>query len=59
MALMLIPPANVSTNLFEFLVASHRLGRLGFYGRDHWLRVLQNGRLPAAETGANLQAVEH
>jgi uncharacterized protein len=55
---MFIPSANVSTELFEFLVTSHRLGHRGFHGKDHWLRVLLNGRLLAAETGANLRVVE-
>lgn len=52
------PSWAVSSDLFEFLVASHRLGHHGFHGRDHWLRVLQNGRLLAAKTGANLRVVE-
>lgn len=53
-----IPSEAVSSDLFDFLVANHRLGHRGFHGRDHWLRVLQNGRLLAAETGANLCVVE-
>jgi uncharacterized protein len=53
-----IPSEAVSSDLFEFLVMNHRLGHRGFHGRDHWLRVLQNGRLLAAETGANLRVVE-
>jgi uncharacterized protein len=53
-----IPSEAVSLNLFEFLVTSHRQGHRSFHDRDHWLRVLQNGRLLAAETGANLQVVE-
>ena len=43
---------------FEHLVNTHSLGHDGFHGRDHWLRVLQNGREIAAETGANLRVVE-
>jgi uncharacterized protein len=53
-----IPSAAVSTEFFEFLVTSHRRGHRGFHGRDHWLRVLLNGRLLAIETGANLRVVE-
>lgn len=53
-----IPSEAVSLGLFEFLVASHQLGHRGFHGRDHWLRVLQNGRLLTPETGANLRVVE-
>ena len=52
------PSWAVSSDFFEFLVASHRLGHSGFHGREHWLRVLQNGRLLAPETGANLRVVE-
>jgi uncharacterized protein len=55
---MFIPSATVSTEFFEFLVPRHRLGHRGFHGEDHWLRVLLNGRLLAAETGANLRVVE-
>lgn len=55
---MFIPSAAVSAEFFEFLVTSHRLGHRGFHGKDHWLRVLLNGRLLAAETGANLRVVE-
>jgi uncharacterized protein len=53
-----IPSATVPTKLFEFLVAGHALGDRGFHGKDHWLRVLLNGRRLAAETGANLHVVE-
>lgn len=53
-----IPSAAVSAEFFEFLVASHALGHGGFHGREHWLRVLQNGRLLATETGANVRVVE-
>lgn len=53
-----IPSSAVSTELFEFLVTGHQLGHHGFHGRDHWLRVLLNGRMLAAETGANLRVVE-
>jgi uncharacterized protein len=58
MAPMFTPSVAVSTELFEFLVTSHRLGHRGFHGRDHWQRVLLNGRLLAAEIGANLRVVE-
>ncbi len=53
-----IPSATVSAEFFGHLVTSHALGHHGFHGRDHWLRVLLNGRLLAAETGANLLVVE-
>jgi uncharacterized protein len=48
----------VTQAFFEHLVNTHSLGHDGFHGRDHWLRVLQNGREIAAETGANLRVVE-
>lgn len=50
--------ATVTREFFEHLVASHLLGHDGFHGRDHWLRVLQNAREIAAETGANLRVLE-
>lgn len=53
-----IPSTTVSAEFFEPLVASHALGHHGFHGRDHWLRVVLNGRLLAAGTGANLRVVE-
>lgn len=37
---------------------THSLGHDGFHGKDHWLRVLRNGRELAAQTGANLRVVE-
>lgn len=52
------PSANVSVELYEFLVTSFRIGHRGIYGKDQWLRVLLNERLLAAETGANLKVVE-
>jgi uncharacterized protein len=55
---MFIPSAAVSAEFFEFRVTSHRLGHRGFHGKDHWQRVLLNGRLLTAETGANLRVVE-
>jgi uncharacterized protein len=58
MATMFTPSDAVSTELFDFLFTSHRLGHSGFHGMDHWLRVLLNGRLLASETGANLRVVE-
>ena len=48
----------VSREFFDHLVTSHTLGHDGFHGRDHWLRVLQNAREIATETGASLSVVE-
>ena len=55
---MFTPSANVSAALFNHLVHTHSLGHGGFHGRDHWLRVLHNGREIAVATGANLKVVE-
>lgn len=53
-----IPSEAVTTAFFDFLVETHTLGHHGFHGRDHWLRVLLNGRMLASQTGANLRVVE-
>ena len=37
----------------QFLLGDH-----GFHGWSHWLRVLENGRHLAPQTGANLKVVE-
>lgn len=50
--------AHVSEELFTYLVDTHPLGHDGFHGKDHWLRVLKNGRELAVHTGANLRVVE-
>ena len=52
------PSVHVSEELFTHLVDTHTLGHDGFHGKDHWLRVLRNGRELAAHTGANLRVVE-
>ena len=52
------PSAHVSEKLFTHLVDTHALGHDGFHGKDHWLRVLRNGRELAAHIGANLRVVE-
>lgn len=49
---------HVSEAFFRYLVQSHRLGHSGYHGKDHWQRVLINGRILAAATGANLKVVE-
>jgi len=48
----------VSQEFFEYLMETHSLGHDGFHGKDHWLRVLQNAREIAVETGANLRVLE-
>lgn len=52
------PSETVTRGLFDHLVASHGLGHRGFHGKDHWLRVLHNGRELAAATGGNLHFVD-
>ena len=52
------PSEAVTAAFFDFLVETHTLGHHGFHGRDHWLRVLLNGRMLASQTGANLRVVE-
>jgi len=48
----------VTRQFFDHLVNAHGLGHDGFHGKDHWLRVLENGRELATATGANLRVVE-
>lgn len=55
---MFEPSENVTEKLFDFLVENHELGHSGFHGRDHWQRVLVNGRGLAEVTEANLKVVE-
>ena len=52
------PSSTISQEFFEHLVDNHMLGHSGYHGKDHWLRVLRNGRDLAALTGANLKVVE-
>lgn len=53
-----IPSHTITTAFYQHLVTTHSLGHRGFHGRDHWLRVLQNGRDVAAASGADLRVVE-
>ena len=43
----------------DFLAHQYKLSHNGYHGIEHWFRVLINGRLIAAETGADLEVVEH
>ena len=52
------PSETVSRELWDHLVSTFALGHDGDHGKDHWLRVLSNGREIAAATGANLRVVE-
>jgi len=49
----------VSQPYLDFLASRFKLSHNGFHGVEHWLRVLINGRLIAAESGADLEVVEH
>ena len=43
----------------DFLTHQYQLSHNGSHGIEHWFRVLMNGRLIAAQTGADLQVIEH
>ena len=49
----------VSQPYVDFLAHQFKLNHNGSHGIEHWFRVLINGRLIAAETGADLKVVEH
>lgn len=53
-----VPSENVSEKLLVFLLEQCPLCNSIWHGRDHWIRVLQNGRMLAPLTGANLKVVE-
>lgn len=54
----LIPSDHISQKLLNFLLKQCPLGNSIWHGREHWIRVLQNGRMLAQLTGANLKVVE-
>ena len=43
----------------DFLTHQYQLSHNGAHGIEHWLRVLINGRLIAAQSGADIEVVEH
>ena len=43
----------------DFITHQYQLSHNGSHGIEHWFRVLMNGRLIAAQTGADLQVIEH
>ena len=53
-----IPSDHASQKLLDFLLDQCPLGSSIWHGRDHWIRVLSNGRMLAPLTGANLKVVE-
>lgn len=48
----------VNQDLINNVLGEFRLKPTSQYGPSHWARVLVNGRILAAETGADLQVVE-
>ena len=49
----------VTQPYLDFLTHQYQLSHNGIHGIEHWLRVLINGRLIAARTGADIEVVEH
>ena len=43
----------------DFLTHQYQLSHNGAHGIEHWFRVLMNGRLIAAQTGADIEVIEH
>ena len=43
----------------DFLTHQYQLSHNGDHGVEHWFRVLLNGRLLAAHTGADVEVIEH
>ena len=43
----------------DFLASQYQLNHNGCHGIEHWFRVIINGRLIAAEVGADIEVVEH
>ena len=48
----------LSQELLDLLVQQFPLGNSQIHGKEHWMRVLYNGRLLAEQTHANLNVVE-
>ena len=48
----------LSEDLLHHLLEQFPLRHSTVHGKDHWMRVLYNGRMLAKETGANLNVVE-
>src|SRR5271169_2742984 len=48
----------ISNELLQTILNQYSLPRNGVHGLSHWARVLENGRLLAAKTGARPQVVE-
>ena len=49
----------VTQPYLDFLTHQYQLSHNGMHGIEHWLRVLINGRLIAAQSGADIEVVEH
>ena len=48
----------LSQELLDHLLEQFPLGNSLIHGKEHWMRVLYNGRMLAKETSANLNVVE-
>ena len=48
----------LSQELLDHLLEQFPLGNSLIHGKEHWMRVLYNGRILAKETSANLNVVE-
>jgi uncharacterized protein len=48
----------ISDELLQTILKQYRLPWNGIHGLSHWARVLENGRMLAAKTGARLEVVE-
>lgn len=52
------PSETVTQDFYDHIVSNSRLGHSATHGKEHWLRVLQNGRELATITDANIRVVE-
>ena len=49
----------ITQTYVDFLTHQYQLSHNGAHGIEHWFRVLMNGRLIAAQTGADIEVIEH
>ena len=49
----------ITQPFIDFLARKYQLDHNSFHGLEHWFRVLINGRIIAAETGADIKVVEY
>ena len=59
MSLLTPATSKIITQAFvEHCCRAYRMDHNGFHGFNHWMRVLNNGRMLADAEGANLKVVE-